>query len=285
MKRPVFIFQQTNKSFDYSLLLHLMGNRYGGGKNQIIVTEKQVKDFESKVKDLVKSMKANGYDENFPIECAYICGVLYILDGQHRLEAAKRCGIEYHYIVKANITTLEQANEYCEKRNNAKRSTWDILEYVYRVVTDVEVYPLSMRIKFQKLIDYTKNYGIAMGCACDIAVGDCSTKTGGAIKKGLTFELKNDAEQIFNLAFAIAKNQPYTAELMSSRAFVRCVGKMYRHPYLTAKMITKVLNKNFKFDMGRVNDSKYVSYMLQEVCNKGLHNTQIHLIIVKGTMR
>jgi len=279
------VFQTTNESNDYTKLVHLMGNRYGGGNNQIVISPKQKTDFEAKVKDLVKSMKLNGYDVNFPIETALIGNELNILDGQHRLEAAKRCKISYHFIIKSNINTVQSANEYCEKRNNAKRSAWNVLEYIYRVITDKENYSASMRAKYQKLIDFSENYGIAMGYVCDIAVGESSTKTGGIIKKGLPFEIKDDAVEIFNLALAIAKNQPYTMELMSSRAFVRCVAKMVRHPFITPKMITKVLSKQFNFDMGRMNDSKYVSYMLQETCNKGLHNTQIHLILVKGSMK
>lgn len=279
------VFQTTNESNDYSKLKHLMGNRFGGGIEQIIISPKQKTDFEAKVKDLVKSMKLTGYDVNFPIETALIDGNLYILDGQHRLEAAKRCEISFHFIIKSNINSIKSANEYCEKRNNAKRSAWNVLEYIYRVITDKENYSASMRAKYQKLIDFSENYGIAMGYVCDIAIGECSTKTGGIIKKGLPFEIKDDAVEIFDLAFAIAKNQPYTMDLMSSRAFVRCVAKMVRHPFLTPKMRSKVLKKQFNFDMGRMNDSKYVSYMLQEACNKGLHNTQIHLTLVKGTMR
>lgn len=277
MKKLNFQFQTTNKSVDYSILFHLLGNRFGGGINQVIIAEKQSTDFERKVKELMKSMAKMGFNENFPIECAFIEGYLYILDGQHRAEAAKRLKIPFHYIVKPSITTFKAANEYCEERNNSKRSAWDLCEYIYRVISDVKSYPLEKREKMQKIIDISNKYCVPVAYVCDVAIGSGSTRTTGVLKKNLDFELKNDAEYIFSTAHSIAKKHPKTDKVMSSRAFVRSIARLIRHPYLKGEMIDKALNYDFDFDIKMLRSDNYVCTKIEKAVNKNLSVNKISL--------
>lgn len=285
MKKLNFAFQTTNKSVDYSILLHLLGNRFGGGLNQVIISEKQSTDFERKVRELIKSMTKRGFSENFPIECAFIDGYLYILDGQHRFEAAKRLKIPYHYIVKPSITTFKEANEYCEERNNSKRSAWDLCEYVYRVISDVHTYPLEKREKMQKIVDISRSYSVPIGSVCDIAINHGSTKASGVLKKNLDFELKSDADFIFSMAHSIAKKHPKTDKVMSSRAFVRSIAKMIRHPYLKSEMLIKALNYDFDFDIKMLKSDDYVCNKLESAINKNLSVNRISLTHKAGQLR
>mgnify|MGYP002663397293 CR=1 FL=1 len=62
----------------------------------------------SQVKRFTKDMKANGYDENHPIDAAKVDGKLIILDGHHRAEAASKAGIK-DVPVNVHSVTKEEA--------------------------------------------------------------------------------------------------------------------------------------------------------------------------------
>lgn len=278
-------YELTNVSNDYTLLHHLKGNRYGGGVNQVINIEKQSKDFKRKVNEIVKSMKENGYDVNFPIVVAIINNVFYILDGQHRYAAAVECGIPYHFIVKPEITTIKEANDYCEKMNNSKKSHWTIEEYIYRIINDTDTYSLGLRYKYQLIIDLSKRFNLPVSLICDLLIGEGSTKTGGVIKKGLSFEVKTDVFEICLLAETISKKEPNFGVVMTSRTFVRNISKMYRNPYFDNEMLTRVKEYVFNFEVSRLKYDDYIQGLLEKVCNYKRHVNKIYLTKISGTLR
>lgn len=277
MKIEKLFFEQTNVSSNYKKLKHLMGNRYGGGNEQIINDPKQVEKFNKKVKSLVKSMKTVGYDVSFPIVVAVINGVLYILDGQHRYMAAALCEIPYHFVIKPEIKTVEDANKFCEKLNNSKSASWETKDYVYRVVNDVETYPLELREKYQLIIDCSKKYKAPITEICNIIVGEDSTKRDGIIKSGRDFTVKSDYLFILELALEISLKHPQPFKIMGSRAFLRNVGVMCRNNNITKDMIERVRNHYFDFEIKSLKYDDYVKDMLETRCNYKQHNNRIHL--------
>ena len=86
-------FRESNLTNNYKLFHFLKGNRYGGSMEQGVPTMEQIAKYNKKVKELIKSMDAEGYNPNFPIEVALIGAILYILDGQHRFQAAMMLGL------------------------------------------------------------------------------------------------------------------------------------------------------------------------------------------------
>ena len=60
---------------------------------------------EAKVRDLSGRIKAHNMLAAFPILCVEVDGVLKVVDGQHRLAAARALGVEIHYIVVKDVTT------------------------------------------------------------------------------------------------------------------------------------------------------------------------------------
>jgi RHS repeat-associated protein len=71
----------------------------------------------SEVKRLTKDMKANGFNKNYPIDITKIDGRNVIIDGHHRVEAAKRAGISE---IPANVHTVtpSQAARFMDDHYN-----------------------------------------------------------------------------------------------------------------------------------------------------------------------
>lgn len=270
------ITRQSNFTTNYNQFHYLKGNRYGGSSEQGSPSDSQKTKFEKKVKTLIKSMAEEGFDRTFAIEVAIIDGYLVLLDGQHRLEAAKRLGIEIPFDILPHITTYQQAEAYCRRKNNNRSSIWDIIEHFYSKINS----PLDpeMSVKYSYIKSLSDSYGVGLAYVCDIAVCEGSTKTNGVIRQDSYFDIKADIENIMDFAQLIAERSHYDPKvLMSSRAFVRCVARMYRHPNFTQKLFSKVLNEPLEFNLREINRNDHVLSVLQNACNKYLHNKQITL--------
>ncbi|PMZ04372.1 hypothetical protein C1Y08_09870 [Pseudomonas sp. FW306-02-F02-AA] len=63
--------------------------------------------------------KANGYDENYPIDAANVDGKLIILDGHHRAEAASKAGIK-DVPVNVHSVTKEEADQLMREAAEAR---------------------------------------------------------------------------------------------------------------------------------------------------------------------
>lgn len=270
------VFRMSNSTFNYNQFHFLKGNRYGGSKEQASPTNDQLAKFNSKVKSLVKAIKSEGYDSNFPIEVAIIAGLLYVLDGQHRLAAAIQLNIQIPFVVLPNITTIEEAEVYCKKKNNSKGQVWPLSDYFYAAMYGVE--NIKMRSKYEFIDRLNKAFKVNLGTICDIAIGEGSTKTKGVIKTNGTFEIKNDIVPILELALQIATNsstKPY--QLMISRSFARCIARMFRHPLFNDMFLAKILAANITFDLNLMNNDAYVLMQLEDALNYRLHTNKIYL--------
>ncbi len=73
----------------------------------------------SQVNRLAKDMKANGYDESYPIDAASVDGKLIILDGHHRAQAASKAGIR-DVPVNVYSVTREQADQLMQEAAEAR---------------------------------------------------------------------------------------------------------------------------------------------------------------------
>ena len=68
----------------------------------------------SQVERLRKDMKANGYDNQHPIDAADVDGKLVILDGHHRAQAAAKAGIQ-EVPVNVHAVTPDQKSQLLQE--------------------------------------------------------------------------------------------------------------------------------------------------------------------------
>lgn len=269
-------FRESNLTNNYKLFHFLKGNRYGGSMEQGVPTMEQIAKYNKKVKELIKSMDAEGYNPNFPIEIALIGAILYILDGQHRFQAAMMLGLEIPFVILPDITSIEEAEKYCKQRNNSKGSAWTTVELFYSAMNGIE--NPAMKPNYKIIEGLQAAYNVNLTTLCDLAIGEGSTKTKGIIKNNRSFTLKPDVELILETALAIAKNSTNAPlEFMSTRAFVRCIGRMVRHPEFDEFFYKRILNATIDFDYSQLKSDSYVLGKLEAALNYRLHTNRIYL--------
>ncbi|MEQ4925320.1 VENN motif pre-toxin domain-containing protein, partial [Proteus hauseri] len=73
----------------------------------------------SQVKRLVNDMKINGFNMSEPIDVAIVNGKMIIIDGHHRVEAARKAGIK-DIPVRINVVTKEQGDQLLREAAEAR---------------------------------------------------------------------------------------------------------------------------------------------------------------------
>lgn len=77
-----------------------------------------------RVKKLIKSVKRKNMLAQFPIVCMKNCTGLYVMDGQHRLEAAKELKLPIYYIEAKNLEIADVAV------TNSAQKGWSSTDFV-----------------------------------------------------------------------------------------------------------------------------------------------------------
>lgn len=255
----------ANRTTDLSIFKFLPQNR---------PTKNEKGENNSNVTRMKKVLKEKGFDPNQPIICCLIDGDLYILDGQHRVLACIELNIPVYFIVLP-INNRKSAIEYCKSVNNTKKK-WDVMDYVNSIIND----PTQSKFKkmqYQTILDWSKIYNVPASYLMDIAIGEGSTKAGGVLKNDLDFTLKSDVVDILNFAYNLAQRSNLSIKLMQSKAFVRCVAMMLRHPLMTTKFEDKIRNNDFWFDKKQADSNDFVLTAFEYVLNYRLHTNKINL--------
>jgi hypothetical protein len=251
----------ANKTTDLSLFNFLPQNR--ATKN-----EKGLNN--SNVLRVKKLLKEKGFDPNQPIVCCLIDGILYVLDGQHRVLACIELEMEAYFIVLP-INNMRDAIEYCKSVNNTKKK-WDIMDYVNSIINDPEQAE-TKRLQYQMILAWSKKYNVAPSYLMDISIGEGSTKAGGTLKNDLDFTLKMDSVEILEFAYNLAIRSNIGVKLMATKSFVRCVAMMLRNDVYKkniAKFEDKIKNHRFEFLPKEADSNEIVLTKFEEVLNKGL---------------
>ncbi|NBW22291.1 MAG: hypothetical protein EBR82_81500 [Caulobacteraceae bacterium] len=191
---------QMHSTYDLSVFKILDGNRNINLGN---------------VERLIKSIEENGF-----LKMPIIVNQNYeVIDGQHRLEAAKKLNSIIYYL-KVNNYDLNTAIVL-----NRNQSNWSIADYI-RSYCDLGY---KDYIQLQQFIEENKDFTITI-CAELTTVGDATYLYNKGIlnsdflRKGLyKFDINNKAEYIFNALRKIKAIIPESSTLSYCRAIRTCI--------------------------------------------------------------
>jgi hypothetical protein len=195
------------------------------------------------VEKIKKSMETYGFIEGRPVLCN-VDGV--VIDGQHRLFAAKQLGIEVHYeIIKGDIT-----KKMIEL--NSTQTNWALIDYINSYANqNVDCY--------RKLLKFQDKYKLGMSNSIVVFIQG-SKCISGDIREGKIFNINPNAEQIadfvLNCTFV-----PYYKE----HKFVQAICNVY-------KKLTKAQLQKIKTNLIAVPQfSKSSDYIIafENILNKG----------------
>lgn len=149
-----------------------------------------------KFKNLVASMKANGFLPSFPISVRRSGSRYQILDGQNRFEAAKQLGIPILYVVYEADTQLDIA-----ALNDTQRA-WSMKDFVGSYAT-------QGKADFHFLQEFAKRGKLHLNRAASLLGGEMYAS--GNVRKKLrdgTFEIRDVeyAERVVALVNAVAEH-------------------------------------------------------------------------------
>lgn len=170
---------------------------------------------ENHVKHLAEEMGRYGFLPSKPIQCFKKGNKYVLIDGHHRLAAAKRIGIPFYYVVEpeSNAETMASVN--------ANVKTWGIADYV-------RMYALRGNGDFQKLIRYSE-MGIPVMMAASMLHGHAalSGNVTGIIKNG-TFRIRETSQ--INYVYKLIEDFGAAYPVVKHRAFIACLSDCLRTP-------------------------------------------------------
>ena len=201
---------------------------------------------ERHVKHLAQEMGKYGFLPSKPIQCFKRGSRYVVIDGHHRLAAARLLGISFYFVVEpeANAETMASVN--------ANVKTWSMLDYV-------RMYALRGISDFQNLLRYSE-VGIPAQMAASMLHGHAASSgnVGELIKQG-TFKIRQttDINRIYKLIEEFGKTNP----VVKHRPFIAALSK-------------SMLTPDFDFDrfMRRFEESPA---MIQKASNEELQLLQV----------
>lgn len=121
-------------------------------------------------KSQMKSLMNNGWFNHEPAKCVLHNGKMYIIDGQHRIEMAKRLKIDVCFIVLD--TTYEKALELMVELQSGK--SWSIIDYCNKYGIDNDNYKYA--ISFAQKNGISINQSLALNAGELAATGNIADK-------------------------------------------------------------------------------------------------------------
>lgn len=201
------------------------------------------------VKRLAENMRLFGFMPSKPIQCYRKGGKLVVVDGHHRLEAAKAANVEVFYVVEAERCQQTMSSEnYLVKK-------WTGMDFV-------RLYASRGNKNYQSLLYYQER-GIPVGFVASMMInhGASSGNTNKVIQNG-TFKIKS-TDQI-ELVDAIIQEFAAKSPACKSRPFISAISKC-------------ILWEGFSFDTF-VRRMRENASMLEKTSNEDQMLTQIEAI-------
>lgn len=174
-----------------------------------------------KVDNLVKSIKKVNLLDSYPI---LVNEKYEVMDGQHRLKAAEKLGLEVYYSLKK-----EAVDEVMILTNN-NQNKWQISVYL-NFFADNENY--------KKFKEYLTKYPFVPMSSLMYIIGP-STITGGSTNKAFregTFLVENE-EEGREILEALREIEPYLHDGVSTnRQFYKAFRRVFEHPDFDAERL------------------------------------------------
>lgn len=183
-----------------------------------------------------------------------------VLDGQHRLEAAKKLKVEIYYVVSNEIH-----HDDISKLNSNKKN-WTLMDYInYFTVKGVKEFKDLSKL-INEFPDYPPTFLIA------VASGDGSKQRQNILNGRLVMDGLAEARQIIGYIGDFAQHFDHCtgSRFLEAMLFI-CNTGLYDHN----TMLTK-LQRNPGALVPCANKKQYVK-LLQEIYNKGTHEKNIVL--------
>lgn len=133
---------------------------------------------EAHVKKIAQSIAKGGYWASKPIGCVRIANKLTVIDGHHRLEAAKRLGVGVYYVVEKT----ERSDDIGEENYLVRK--WSNLSFA-------KMYANRGNTDYAELIRYSDKFGIPLRTAASLLRGEAghSCNAGNPVRTG-SFTIK-----------------------------------------------------------------------------------------------
>jgi hypothetical protein len=201
---------------------------------------------ERHVSKLAEIMAKMGFLPSKPIQCFKKGSKYVLIDGHHRLAAAKRLGISFYFVVEPESHADTMASV------NANVKTWVTADFV-------RMHSLRGIPDFENLMRYSE-VGIPMQMAASMLHGHAASSgnVGELIKQG-TFKIRQttDINRIYKLIVEFGKTNP----VVKHRPFIAALSKC-------------MLTPDFDYDrfMRRFEESPM---MIQKASNEDLQLAQI----------
>lgn len=226
---------------------------------------------ESHVRKIKQSLEEKNLLEYNPI---LVTKEMQIIDGQHRLEAARRLRIPVPYIIipDADLTTIQQLN--------SNLRSWNAKDFA-------ESYARLGKGSYIRLLKFCDEYDFPIVLSAELLAGtsgggNIPGRSGDAhishrIRNG-TFEIRNE-----NNALALMQQlrdlQPFCdAKVWRVPAFIRTLIRLYRVAHMDHKTLVAQLRKTGVRLRRQANAREY-TFQIVEAYNHGLKKNRINPII------
>jgi hypothetical protein len=138
-----------------------------------------------RVRKLIRSIKRKNMLAQFPIVCMKNCTGLYVMDGQHRLAAAKELKLEVYYIEAKNVTIEDVAS------TNSAQARWTPKDFI-------SSYATLGNPDYQTLQEFINEFGLPASTSAALLGG----QLGSAGNEADTLGISNGAFKVKDEAFA-----------------------------------------------------------------------------------
>ena len=184
---------------------------------------------------------------------------MYVLDGQHRLLAAKQNNLPIYYIM-ADEDDLGVAEV---QKLNSKTKNWSFTDYVQSYITQGNK-------DYERLVQFAKDYGTTVSIAASALGGKLSDFASKEMSKIKTGEWKikafNEASEIFDYMLDL---DPYIEPKSAKNRFmVNTVARIIKNKDINKKKLFEKISKHPNTIKRQIN-TRLTLEQFEKVYNKG----------------
>lgn len=237
---------KTLSTRDYSKFKSLLGNRF-------------VK--QSHVRKLIASLEHNNLLHANPI---LVTDKMVVIDGQHRLLAAKELGLEIYYriVPGANLETVQELN--------STMRAWTLKDFC-------ESYAMLGKPDYETLLAFANRYGLPLSFSANLLEGKLTNQSGhepSRVRNGkfMVKSLRNAEETVSRMRDIM----PYSdAQSWRDPKFVRALVSLYGRGMKHEELLAQFRKSGARLQR-QVHYRDYV-FRLLDVYNKGKKTGRVEL--------
>jgi hypothetical protein len=190
---------------------------------------------------------------------------MYVIDGQHRLEACKRMKLPVYYCVVEKITLNQIA------KINSSQNKWNMNDFFNCFIqTGIKDY--------KTLKEFKEKYDISTGIAAQLLMyGTVNDAGGGSVsedfREGLfRIQKRESAEKIMKTAYDYQNVADLS--IIKNRNFLRAIQELLRSKEYNHQEVIDKLNLR-KSVISKKSNFKEYAYQIEELFNRGNSNRRI----------